>query len=147
MLRNNNHTAYTHSADVDQNGIVWTSGFGGVRGFYTNGKHLDPTTGDEALRDRDGSDPVRGRQRSLERPELRDEHPRAQLVPRTQARSDHSSQTVTSADGRTFNKADLLYITQENMVSCTSTSGGGSGRFVVANLAGSYGGEDWARRR
>ena len=29
------------------------------------------------------------------------------------------------------------------MTSCTSTSGGGSGRFVVANLAGSYDGEDW----
>ena len=46
---------------------------------------------------------------------------------RTQAHSDHSSKTVTSADGRTFNKEDLLYITQENTVSCTSTSGGGVG--------------------
>jgi hypothetical protein len=45
QLRNNNHTAYTHSADVDQHGIVWTSGFGGVRGFWTRGRHHDPATG------------------------------------------------------------------------------------------------------
>ena len=45
--------------------------------------------------------------------------------------------------GRTFNKTDLQYITQENVASCSSTSGGGSGRFVIANLAGSYGGQAW----
>ena len=44
LKRNNGSTAYTHSVDVDQNGIAWTSGFGGVRGFYTNGLHHDPTT-------------------------------------------------------------------------------------------------------
>ena len=91
--------------------------------------------------------PTRSRTRaaaSLERPELRDEHPRAQLVPRDPgARATTSSPTVTAADGRMFNKADLQYVTQENVTSCTSTSGGGSGRFVVANLAGSYNGEDW----
>ncbi len=41
MHRNNNTTAYTHSVDVDQTGLVWTSGFGGVRGYYTNGMHHD----------------------------------------------------------------------------------------------------------
>jgi hypothetical protein len=40
-------------------------------------------------------------------------------------------------------KKDLQYVTQENVASCTSTSGGGSGRFVIANLAGSYGGAAW----
>ena len=45
MKRNNNTTAYTHSVDVDQNGLAWTSGFGGIRGYYTNGMHTDVTTG------------------------------------------------------------------------------------------------------
>ena len=42
MKRNNNTTAYTHSVDVDQDGIAWTSGFGGVRGYYTHGLRRDP---------------------------------------------------------------------------------------------------------
>src|SRR5262249_18397823 len=46
--------------------------------------------------------------------------------------------------GKTYNKADLVYATQENVVSCTSTSGGGVGRFVVADVSNSYGGQDWA---
>ena len=47
MKRNNNTTAYTHSADVDQHGLAWTSGFGGVRGYYTQGRHWDPMLGEE----------------------------------------------------------------------------------------------------
>ena len=42
MKRNNNTTAYTHSVDVDQHGIAWTSGFGGIRGYYTHGLRYDP---------------------------------------------------------------------------------------------------------
>src|SRR5262249_29006219 len=62
----------------------------------------------------------------------------------TQSAADHSATTVTSATtGKTYNKADLQYITQENVTNCNSTSGGGAGRFVIANLAGSYGGKAW----
>ena len=63
QLRNNNHTAYTHSVDVDQHGIAWTSGFGGVRGFYTQRPASRPDDGHGSLRDGDGPGPVRGRQR------------------------------------------------------------------------------------
>ena len=144
MLRNNNHTAYTHSADVDQHGVVWTSGFGGVRGFWTRGKHLDPTTGEKRYATAMDPIPYAGGSVHSNDPSFATSILEHNAFHRTQAHSDHSSKKVTSADGRTFNKEDLLYITQENTVSCTSTSGGGSGRFVVANLAGSYGGEDWA---
>ncbi|MFJ8581045.1 LVIVD repeat-containing protein [Micromonospora sp. NPDC093277] len=34
----------THSVDVDFDGVVWVSGSGGVRGYWTEGKHLDPAT-------------------------------------------------------------------------------------------------------
>ena len=56
MKRNNGTTAYTHSVDVDQDGLAWTSGFGGVRGYYTNGMHTDPTTG--VARYASATDPV-----------------------------------------------------------------------------------------
>ena len=35
-------TGYVHSVDVDRNGVAWTSGAGGVRGYYTIGTHYDP---------------------------------------------------------------------------------------------------------
>jgi hypothetical protein len=37
----------THSVDVDFDGVVWVSGTGGVRGFYTEGLHKDPATGQD----------------------------------------------------------------------------------------------------
>ncbi len=38
-------TGSTHSVDVDFEGVAWVSASRGVRGFYTDGKHLDPATG------------------------------------------------------------------------------------------------------
>ncbi|WP_121252145.1 hypothetical protein [Solirubrobacter pauli] len=145
MGRNNNKTAYTHSVDVDQNGLAWTSGFGGIRGYYTNGKHKDPTTGVE--RQATATDPVPyagGGVPTLETPEqyaqVSVEH---NSYHRTQAASDTSPATITTAAGRTINKTDLQYVTQENTVGCDSTSGGGAGRFVTTSLAGSYDGKAW----
>ncbi len=37
----------THSVDVDFDGIAWVSGSRGVRGFYTEGLHTDPATGQD----------------------------------------------------------------------------------------------------
>jgi hypothetical protein len=143
--RNNNTTAYTHSVDVDQNGIAWTSGFGGVRGYYTSGMHTDITTGQNRMAT--ATDPVPyggGGVPSLESPsqyaQFSLEH---NSYHHTQSASDTSPKTVTTASGRTLNKTDLQYVTQENTVSCTSASGGGSGRFVTASLAGSYTGQAW----
>jgi hypothetical protein len=144
QLRNNHHTAYTHSADVDQHGIVWTAGFGGVRGFWTRGKHDDPTTGTKRWATAMDPIPFAGGSVHSNDPSFATSILEHNSFHYTQGKGDHSSPTLTSADGRTFNKEDLLFITQENTVSCTSTSGGGSGRFEVATLAGSYDGEDWS---
>ena len=145
MKRNNNTTAYTHSVDVDQDGIAWTSGFGGIRGFYTHGLRHDPVLNVD--RYATATDPVPyagGSVPSLETPaqyaQVSLEHNSFHV---TQAASDKSSPTVTTASGRTIRKTDLQYVTQENVANCTSTSGGGSGRFVIANLAGSYDGKAW----
>jgi hypothetical protein len=149
MKRNNGTTAYTHSVDVDQDGLAWTSGFGGIRGYYTTGMHTDPTTG--VARYASATDPVPyagGSVPSLETEAqygtISVEHNSYHV---TQAASDKSPKTITTAAGRTINKTDLSYVTQENVTSCTSTSGGGAGRFVTSSLAGSYDGKAWAPER
>ena len=143
MKRNNNTTAYTHSADVDQHGIVWTSGFGGVRGFYTHGRHWDPVQGVDRYATATDPIPYAGGSVHSNDPSFATSILEHNSFHVTQDAGDPTPSTVTAADGRTFNKEDLQYVTQENVTSCTSTSGGGSGRFEVVNLAGSYNGEDW----
>src|SRR4051794_16893246 len=144
MKRNNGTTAYTHSVDVDQDGIAWTSGFGGVRGFYTDGLHHDPTTNTDRYATATDPIPYAGGSVHSNDPSFATNTLEHNSFHFSQAASDHSPKTVTTAGGETIRKTDLQYITQENVVSCTSQSGGGPGRFVIADLAGSYNGEDWA---
>ncbi|HEY6888680.1 MAG TPA: hypothetical protein VI300_12900 [Solirubrobacter sp.] len=145
LKRNNNTTAYTHSVDVDQDGLAWTSGFGGVRGYYTNGFHHDVVANTD--RYATATDPIPYAGGGVVSLESDAQYAQFSLehnsYHRTQAASDTSPKTVTTAGGRTINKTDLQYVTQENTVSCTSTSGGGAGRFVTTSLAGSYGGKAW----
>ena len=44
LLRNDGATDYSHDVQVDEDGVAWTSGRGGVRGYATSGRHRDPTT-------------------------------------------------------------------------------------------------------
>jgi hypothetical protein len=144
LNRNNGHTDYTHSVDVDQNGIAWTSGFGGVRGFYTNGLHHDPAKNVDRYATATDPIPYAGGSVPNTDPSYGVNHIDHNSYHVTQAPTDSSPSTVTASDGQTYNKTDLQYVTQENVVSCTSTSSGGPGKFVVADLAGSYNGEDWS---
>jgi hypothetical protein len=43
--RNDGVTDYAHDVQVDAAGVAWVSGAGGVRGYWTEGKHLNPLTG------------------------------------------------------------------------------------------------------
>lgn len=43
--RNDGTTDYAHDVQVDRHGIAWVSGRGGVRGYWTEGKHRNPLTG------------------------------------------------------------------------------------------------------
>jgi hypothetical protein len=49
LRRGGGSAGSTHSVDVDFDGVVWVSGNSGVRGFYTEGVHKDPTTGQDRL--------------------------------------------------------------------------------------------------
>jgi hypothetical protein len=128
MNRNNGQTDYTHSADVDQNGVVWTSGFGGVRGYWTEGTHEDPVR--KIRRKATAFDPI---------PYGGGTTPSVDLNNQV----DHNAYHATQALGD-YKKGDLLFITQENTVNCTSTSGGGAGKFVVADVSDSYDGQSWS---
>jgi hypothetical protein len=49
LFRNDGVTAYSHDVQVDGEGIAWVSGSGGVRGYWTEGTHVDPRTGVERV--------------------------------------------------------------------------------------------------
>jgi hypothetical protein len=44
LWRNDQATDYSHDVQVDERGIAWVSGRGGIRGFATKGTHGDPHT-------------------------------------------------------------------------------------------------------
>jgi len=44
LWRNDGATDYSHDVNVDERGIAWVSGRGGIRGYATDGNHLDPYT-------------------------------------------------------------------------------------------------------
>ena len=45
LFRNDGVTSYSHDVQVDSAGIAWVSGDGGVRGYWTEGRHFDPLKG------------------------------------------------------------------------------------------------------
>jgi hypothetical protein len=49
LFRNDGVTAYSHDVQVDGEGIAWVSGAGGVRGYWTEGTHVDPRDGVERV--------------------------------------------------------------------------------------------------
>src|SRR3954470_19506152 len=56
LARNDGKTDYAHDIQVDAAGVAWVSGAGGVRGYWTEGRHVDPTTGQE--REATGCTPI-----------------------------------------------------------------------------------------
>jgi hypothetical protein len=47
--RNDGLTDYSHDVDVDTDGIAWVSGRGGLLGYATRGKWVDPATGKQRV--------------------------------------------------------------------------------------------------
>ncbi|MDQ3986912.1 MAG: hypothetical protein M3280_10515 [Actinomycetota bacterium] len=121
--RNDGVTDYAHDVQVDPRGIAWVSGAGGVRGYWTEGKHKDPLTG--KVRKATGCKPI---------PYAGGGTPASA----TSSRFMHNSWRNPSlkVDGR---RGDVLFGTEENLTSdCRE-----SGRFASYDLKGSYNGEGW----
>ena len=56
LWRNDQVTDYSHDVQVDDEGIAWVSGRGGIRGYTTEGRHRDPFT--NLVRDAHPWDPI-----------------------------------------------------------------------------------------
>jgi hypothetical protein len=122
LKRNDGKTDYAHDVQVDERGIAWVSGFGGVRGYWTSGSHKNPVTGKVEVADGchpvpyGGGGTVIGRGESLM----------------------HNARRNPSyaVDGR---RGDLLIGTEEDVTSNCETAG----RAATFDLRGSYDGSGW----
>lgn len=124
LKRNDGKTDYAHDVQVDRNGVAWVSGFGGVRGYWTSGKHRNPLT--RKVETADGCHPIPygGGGTTLG-------HGAAIM---------HNAVHNTSyaVDGR---RGDLLVATEEDVTSNCDTAG----RAATFDLRGSYDGSGWTR--
>jgi hypothetical protein len=122
--RNDGVTDYVHDTDVDAAGIAWTSGNGGVRGYWTSGIHYDPVA--HRVRVATPYDPVPyagGKIISPNDPSYIFDH--------------NSYRPLNSLGG--FAPGELLFVTDEDFgATCED-----SGHLLVVSLAGSHHGEGW----
>jgi hypothetical protein len=111
----------THSVDVDFDGVVWVSGQDGSRGFYTEGLHKDPATGQDRYATPYNPIPYAG----------------GRVGGGSDASFMHNAYHVpTAIGGRPA--GDVMLITNEsNDTSCAT-----AGKFVIASLSGMYDGTD-----
>lgn len=119
--RNDGVTDYVHDVQVDANGIAWVSGRGGIRGYYTSGRHRDPVTG--KVRKATGCNPI---------PYAGGGTPEGATPSRFMHNSWHNPKIAV--EGR---RGDVLFGTEEEVTSVCETSG----RFATYDLKGSYRGE------
>jgi hypothetical protein len=115
-------TDYVHSVDVDKNGVAWTSGAGGVRGYWTRGRHYDPVK--KVKRTATATDPVPYAGGTV-------------VDPEPVSYFDHNAYHNTQKLGK-YDKGELLYITEEDIRTCSQ-----AGDLMIASTKGSYNGESW----
>jgi hypothetical protein len=123
--RNDGVTDYAHDVQVDDMGIAWVSGGGGVRGYWTSGDHLNPLTGKVETATACEPIPYAGGGSPTEA---------------TPSRFMHNAWRNLDAaiPGDEDSKGSILYATEEAFGSCATT-----GRFATYDLRGSYDGEGW----
>ncbi len=116
VQRTGTNSGSTHSVDVDFNGVAWVSGSNGVRGWYTEGEHLDTKTG--TTRYATPYDPISyagGRILGNENSFM------------------HNSYHLPTALGNE-KAGDVILVTNEaNSVTCSN-----AGVWIIASLKGSY---------
>jgi hypothetical protein len=116
--RNDGKTDYAHDVQVDSAGVAWVSGAGGVRGYWTEGRHRDPVSGIVRVATPCAPVPYGG----SGTPESA-----------TPSRFMHNS----FRDPRTGRGRSILYGTEENVTSDCATSG----RFVTYDIRNTLHGE------
>ena len=126
-------TAYAHDVQVDAMGIVWVSGIGGVRGYHTSGRHVDPRTGERRVAT--ATDPV---------PFAGGAFPEGDVPSQFMHNSFRPVGSTLKAGGNPspdHRPGSLIFATEEAFGSRTCD---GVGMFSIASLEGSWDGEGWA---
>ncbi|MGH2826145.1 MAG: LVIVD repeat-containing protein [Actinomycetota bacterium] len=123
--RNDGRTDYSHDVQVDQMGVAWVSGAGGVRGYFTKGRHWDPV--EERQRVARAWDPIPYGGGGFEES-------------RVPSKFMHNSERPLSAPPTgDFEPGELLYATEESFqAGCAD-----DGVFAIASLEGSLDGQAW----
>lgn len=124
-------TAYAHDVQVDSQGIAWVSGSGGVRGYWTKGRHWDPVQ--RRLR---GASPTRpipyaGGGTSEEATPSMFMH---------NSDRPYGDDDIPGVAEYGYTPGSLILATEEAFGSATCD---GRGVFVIASLKGSYAGQGW----
>jgi hypothetical protein len=124
LFRNDGYTDYSHDVNVDDQGIAWVSGRGGIRGWATDGLHRDPYT--DQVREATPFNPVLvagGGVGGTAQPVM----------------FMHNSERPTSGAVKASGVADgnVLVGTEEDFTSPC----GSSGKIVLSDLTDSWGGE------
>jgi hypothetical protein len=127
LHRNDGVTDYVHDVQVDAHGVAWVSGEGGVRGYWTSGRHRNPLTGRK--RKATGCKPI---------PYAGGGSPASA----TPTRFMHNSwrDVHASIPGVSGTKGMVLYATEEMTDFATCNA---AGRLATYDLRGSLHGEGW----
>lgn len=148
-------TDYAHDVQVDQQGVAWVSGRGGVRGYWTEGTHVDPTTG--TARVATASDPVpyiggevaeydglapddpkrlAGAVHNSERP-IDGQYGDSAWTDSERPRRPGANDGADLANG--YAAGELLYVTDENFTAPCADSG----KFYIVSTDGADEGQAW----
>ncbi len=131
--RDDGESAYAHDVQVDAAGIAWVSGLGGVRGYHTSGRHLDPTTGERRVATAWNPVPFAG-----------GGFPEDSVPSGFMHNSFRPVASTLRAGGNPtpeHRPGSLIMATEEAFGSSTCD---GVGMFSIASLVGSTNGEGWA---
>jgi hypothetical protein len=151
--RNNGITDYAHDVQVDNAGVAWVSGRGGVRGYWTEGRHWDPV--EERYRVARAWDPIPyagggGPEawantgpavvHNAERP-IDGKPGQRRGVGQADPERPHVPWTRDGADlaAHGYEEGELIYTTHEDFNGPCNQRG----RFYIASLRGSTDGESW----
>jgi hypothetical protein len=128
-------SGYVHDVQVDAQGVAWVTGQGGVRGYWTSGRHRNPLT--RKVETATGCKPI---------PYAGAGTPEAATPSRFMHNSwrDYKPQSKKRArklrKKRRVPRNDVLLATEENVVTDCATSG----RFVAYDLRGTRSGQGFA---
>jgi hypothetical protein len=128
--RNDGKTDYTHDIQVDSAGVAWSSGRGGVRGYYTKGRHFDPVA--ERFRKATAWNPVPYAGGGIDEATTNSSfmHNSFRAVGRTR---DQGADPATWGDGK------LIIVTEETF----NDGCANDGLLVISSLEGSFDGQGW----